>query len=76
MYINVTGHPKRRRLFFVRLVCRPFQPVLACYGMFCVATLFTSDDVAEYLAGKFTINQPHIDFITNRGKRCYKIGQL
>ena len=46
---------------------------MACSASFHFLQATTSQNA---LAGKFTINQLHVDFITNDCKRHYKVGQL
>ena len=53
-----------------------FQPLLACYRLFCVAPFLQATTSQNVLTSKFTINQLHEDFITKNCKHHYKVGKL
>ena len=75
--ISVIGLPQTRRLFLLfGVVSGLFQPVLVFYVFYRVFSLFTSNNVTEYLTCKFTINHLHADFFKKWGKRYQKMGHL
>ena len=62
--------------FNLLIVPEMFQPLLACYRLFCVAPFLQATASQSLLTSKFTINQLHEDFITKNCKHHYKVGKL